>query len=163
MSSHLAFEHTTTGGYFGGVTAQEQLEVSIDGQRVALLEMDRWMSVADPNGVTMRTEPIFVRAGPHRVTSAFLKQTEGPVDDMLSPHDWSLSDRQIGVSGYGITSIAHLKDMVVAGPSSVTGVSETPTRSRIFSCRPTTLAEEIPCAEEIVARLGPQAFPEAID
>ena len=155
---HLAFEHTTTGGYFGGVTAQEQLEVSIDGQRVALLEMDRWMSVADPNGVTMRTEPIFVRAGPHRVTSAFLKQTEGPVDDMLSPHDWSLSDRQIGVSGYGITSIAHLKDMVVAGPSSVTGVSETPTRSRIFSCRPTTLAEEIPCAEEIVARLGPQAF-----
>ena len=77
---------------------------------------------------------------------------------MLSPHDWSLSDRQIGVSGYGITSIAHLKDMVVAGPSSVTGVSETPTRSRIFSCRPTTLAEEIPCAEEIVARLGPQAF-----
>jgi len=155
---HLAFEHTTTGGYFGGVTAQEQLEVSIDGQRVALLEMDRWMSVADPNGVTMRTESIFVRAGPHRVTSAFLKQTEGPVDDLLSPHDWSLSDRQIGVSGYGITSIAHLKDMVVAGPSSVTGVSETPTRSRIFSCRPTTLAEEIPCAEEIVARLGPQAF-----
>lgn len=155
---HLAFEHTTTGGYFGGVTAQEQLEVSIDGQRVALLEMDRWMSVADPNGVTMRTEPIFVRAGPHRVTSAFLKQTEGPVDDLLSPHDWSLSDRQIGVSGYGITSIAHLKDMVVAGPSSVTGVSETPTRSRIFSCRPTTPAEELPCADEIVARLGPQAF-----
>ena len=155
---HLAFEHTTTGGYFGGVTAQEQLEVSIDGQRVALLEMDRWMSVADPNGVTMRTEPIFVRAGPHRVTSAFLKQTEGPVDDLLSPHDWSLTDRQIGVSGYGITSIAHLKDMVVAGPSSVTGVSETPARRRIFSCRPTTPAEELPCADEIVARLGPQAF-----
>ena len=155
---HLAFEHTTTGGYFGGVTAREQLEVSIDGQRVALLEMDRWMSVADPNGVTMRTEPIFVRAGPHRVTSAFLKQTEGPVDDLLSPHDWSLSDRQIGVSGYGITSIAHLKDMVVAGPSGVTGVSETPARSRIFSCRPTTPAEELPCAAEIVARLGPQAF-----
>ena len=47
----LAFEHTTTGGYFGGVTRGEQIEVSVDGERVALVEMDRWMSVADPNGV----------------------------------------------------------------------------------------------------------------
>jgi hypothetical protein len=154
----LAFEHTTTGGYFGGVTKGEQIEVSIDGERVALLEMDRWMSVADPNGVNMRTEPIFVRAGPRRVTAAFLKQTEGPVDDLLAAHDWSLTDRQIGVSGYGITSLAHLKDLVVAGPTEVTGVSETPTRQKIFSCRPTTPEEERPCALEIVSRLGPQAF-----
>ncbi|MEM7415217.1 MAG: DUF1592 domain-containing protein [Gemmatimonadota bacterium] len=154
----LAFEHTTTGGYFGGVTRGEQIEVSIDGRRVALLEMDRWMSVADPNGVNMRTEPIFVRAGPRQVTAAFLKQTEGPIDDLMSPHDWSLSDRQIGVSGYGITSLAHLKDLVVAGPTNVTGVSETPTREHIFSCRPTTPDEERPCAAEIIERLGPEAF-----
>jgi len=154
----LAFEHTTTGGYFGGVTRGEQVEVSLDGRRVALLEMDRWMSVADPNGVTMKTESVFVRAGPHRVTAAFLAQTEGPVDDLLSPHDWSLNDRQIGVSGYGITSLAHLKDLVIAGPSSVTGVSETPTRARIFTCRPTTPDEERPCALEIVSHLAPQAF-----
>ena len=155
---HLAFEHTTTGGYFGGVTRGEQIEVSIDGERVALLEMDRWMSVADPNGVAMRTEPISVRAGPHRVTAAFLKQDEGPVEDLLSPHDWSLSDRQVGVSGYGITSLAHLKDLVVAGPSKVTGVSDTPARQLIFSCRPTTADEARPCAEQIVSRLGPKAF-----
>ncbi len=154
----LAFEHTTTGGFFGGVTPGEQIEVSIDGERVALLDMDRWMSVADPNGVNMRTDPIFVRAGPRRVTAAFLKQTEGPVEDLLSPHDWSLSDRQIGVRGYGITSLAHLKDLVVAGPNEVTGVSETPSRDRIFSCRPTTPEEARPCAFEIVSRLGPQAF-----
>ena len=154
----MAFEHTTTGGYFGGVTVGEQIEVSIDGGRVALLDMDSWMSVSDPNGVNMRTEPIFVRAGPHRVTAAFLKQNEGPVEDLMSPHDWSLSDRQIGVTGYGITSLAHLKDLVVAGPQNVTGVSETPTRRRIFTCRPTTRAEARPCAEDIVSRLGPQAF-----
>ena len=154
----MAFEHTTTGGYFGGVTAGEQIEVSIDGGRVALLDMDSWMSVSDPNGVTMRTDPIFVRAGPHRVTAAFLKQTEGPVEDLMSPHEWSLSDRQVGVSGYGITSLAHLKDLVVAGPQNVTGVSETPTRRLVFTCRPTTPVEARPCAEEIISRLGPQAF-----
>jgi hypothetical protein len=154
----LAFEHTTTGGYYGGVTPGEQIEVSIDGDRVALLDMDRWMDVSDPNGVNMRTEPIFVRAGPRRVTAAFLAQSEGPVPDVLSPHDWSLTDRQIGVSGYGITSMAHLKDLVVAGPTGVTGVSETPSRGLIFSCRPTTPSEERPCAEEIVERLAPRAF-----
>ena len=154
----LAFEHTTTGGYYGGTIHGEQIEVSIDGERVALLEMDRWMSVSDPNGVNMRTEPIFVRAGPRRVTAAFLKQTEGPVEDLLSPHDWSLSDRQVGVSGYGLTLGAHLKDLVVAGPSHVTGVSDTPTRNRIFTCRPTSRAEERPCADEIVSRLGARAF-----
>ncbi len=158
----LAFEHTTTGGYFGGVTRGEQIEVSIDGKRVQLLEMDRWMSVADPNGVNMRTEPVFVRAGPHRVTAAFLKQTEGPVQDVLSPHDWSLSDRQIGVSGYGITSLAHLKDLVVAGPTSATGVSETPSRKRIFTCRPTKLEEAADCAAEIIEALAPRAFRRAL-
>ncbi len=154
----MAFEHTTTGGYFGGVTAGEQVEVSIDGARVALLDMDSWMSVSDPNGVTMRTEPIFVRAGPHRVAAAFLEQTEGPVEDLMSPHEWSLSDRQIGVSGYGITSVAHLKDLVVAGPQNVTGVSETPSRRRVFTCRPTTTAEERPCADSIVSQLGRRVF-----
>lgn len=154
----LAFEHTTTGGYYGGVTRGEQIELSIDGERVALLEMDRWMSVADPNGVNMRTEPIFVRAGAHRVTAAFLKQSEGPVQDVLSPHEWSLSDRQIGVSGYGITSLAHLKDLVVAGPTDVTGVSETASRARIFTCRPTRPDEASACAAQIIDELGPQAF-----
>jgi len=159
----MAFEHTTTGGFYGGVTAGEQIEVSIDGERVALLDMDRWMSVADPNGVNMRTEPIFVRAGPHRVTAAFLKQSEGPVPDLLSPHDWSLADRQVGVSGYGITALAHLKDLVVAGPTDVKGVSETPSRRLVFSCRPTTPDEARPCASEIIERLAPKAFRRPLD
>jgi hypothetical protein len=155
---HLAFEHTTTGGYFGSSVRGEQIEISIDGERVALLDMDRWMSVADPNGVNMRSEPIFVRAGPHRVSAVFLVQTEGPVEDLLSPHEWSLSDRQIGVSGYGITALAHLKDLVIAGPTDVTGVSETPVRNRIFSCRPTVPSEARPCAGKIIDQLGPRAF-----
>jgi hypothetical protein len=37
-------------------------------------------------------------------------------------------------------------------------VSDTPSRRRIFSCRPTSAAEEAPCAREIVRRLATQAF-----
>jgi Protein of unknown function (DUF1592)/Protein of unknown function (DUF1588)/Protein of unknown function (DUF1585)/Protein of unknown function (DUF1595)/Protein of unknown function (DUF1587) len=154
----MAFDHTTTGGYYGSTARFEQVEISIDGARAVLLDMDQWMHVSDPNGVNMETEPIFVRAGPRRVSAAFIRQAEGPVEDLTSPHEWSLADRQIGAGGYGITALPHLKELVVAGPYRVTGVSETPSRREIFSCRPTTPAEEEPCAAAILARLGAQAY-----
>ena len=154
----MAFEHTTTGGFFGGTSRDEQIEISIDGERIALYWVDRFMNVSDPNGANMQSEPIFVRAGPRRVSAAFLRQAEGPREDVVSPHEWSLSDRQIGVSGYGVTALAHLKDLAITGPHDPTGVSETPSRRRIFSCRPLTPEEAPACAEEIISRLGPQAF-----
>ncbi len=155
----MTFEHTTTGGVFGGTYKDEDIEVSVDGERKAVIAFDRWMDVSDPNGVQMELEePIFLTAGPHRVTAAFLKQNEGPIEDVLSPHDWSLTDRQIGVSGYGLTTPAHMKDLIVGGPFNVQGVSETPSRQRVLNCRPETESEERPCAAEIVERLGPQAF-----
>lgn len=154
----MAFEHTTTGGFYGQTAQGEQIEISVNGERVALLDVDRWMHTSDPNGVNMETDPIFVRAGPQRVSAAFIRQFEGPMEDLMSPHDWSLVDRQIGVSGYGVTALAHLKDLVVNGPHDPTGVSETPSRRKIFTCRPTSPGEELPCAEEIISRLGLRAF-----
>ena len=155
----LWFEHTTTGEFTGGVTPGEQIEISIDGERVALLEVDRWMHVSDPNGMKLGMDPVFVRAGPHRVTAAFLERFQGPVEDVLSPHEWSLVDRKIGSGGgYGITVLAHVKDLVVRGPHGPTGMSDTPSRRAVFSCRPTATAERRACAEEIVSRLASRAF-----
>ena len=154
----LAFEHTTTGGFFGQTTQGEQLEISVNGVRTHLLEVDRWMHVSDPNGMNMVTEPIFIRAGPQRITAAFLRKSEGPVEDLLSRHEWSLNDRQIGVGGYGVTCLAHLKDLVIDGPYNATGVSETPSRRKIFTRRPTSEEEEEPVAREIITRLGSRAY-----
>ena len=160
----VSFHHETTGTVVGNGrsalnTAEqpEQLEISIDGERVALLTLDRWMHVSDPDGVEMRTEPIFVAAGPRRVTAAFLKRAEGPVQDLVSPLDWSLASTAIAGT-YGIMSLPHLRDLVIVGPHDIAGVSETPVRQRIFTCRPSTAAEERPCAESIVTSLGSQAF-----
>ncbi len=160
----LSFHHETTGTVVGNGrsaldTAEqpEQVEISIDGERVALLELDRWMHVSDPDGVNLRSEPIFVSSGPHRVTAAFLQHSEGPVQDLVSPHDWSLASTAIAGT-YGVMSLPHMRDMVIAGPYNASGVSESPSRARIFSCRPETSAEERPCATEIIDRLGSQAF-----
>ncbi|NNL64683.1 MAG: DUF1592 domain-containing protein, partial [Myxococcales bacterium] len=136
----------------------EEVDVSIDGEQVALLAVDRWMNVADPKGVMMETEPVFVTAGPHRVAAAFIRQHEGPVDDLLSRHEWSLADRQIGVSGFGITALAHMKDLIVAGPWETFGVSPTPSRARVFTCHPDEGAEPRACARSIVERLAREAY-----
>jgi len=152
-------EHTTTGnGYFGQIARYEQLEVSIDGERVALLDLDSWMDVSDPEGISMRTPPVFVRAGPRRLTAAFVDRAEGPVEDLLSPHEWTLADRHTGMGGYGLTLLPHLRDLVVAGPSRVTGVSDNPVRERIFRCRPVEASEEIACARSILTHLAEKAY-----
>jgi hypothetical protein len=154
----LWFEHTTTGEFFGDVTPGEQIEISVDGERVHLLEVDRWMYTGDPNGASQDVPPVFVRAGPRRITAAFVMVQDGPVEDLLSPHDWSLVDRRLGAGGYGVTSWAHLKDLVIIGPYNVSGISETPSRQAIFTCRPTSEAEARPCAKSIVQRLASDAF-----
>src|SRR3712207_8925600 len=51
-------------------------EISVDGSRVALLDIDPRMTEAT-TGLTMRTGPIHIVAGPRRVTAAFLQRFEG--------------------------------------------------------------------------------------
>ena len=155
----IIFEHTTTGDGFAGMLARgEQVEVSIDGEPRALIDVDSWLSYSDPWRITMRTEALAVRAGPRRVTAAFLTTSEGPVDDLMSPHDWSIADRHTGMGGYGLTLLPHLRDLVVAGPYRVTGISDHSVRDRIFTCRPTTPGEEEPCARAIIADLAGTAY-----
>jgi hypothetical protein len=146
-----------TGFLFGMTSLDEQLEISINGERVTLLDIDRWMSESDPAGMRVETEPIHIRAGPQRVTAAFIQRFEGPVDDLITPVDHTLADTQIG-SAYGVTTVPHLRDLSIVGPFDVTGVSETPSRQRVFSCRPTSSEEERPCAEEIVSGIATQAY-----
>ena len=46
----------------------------------------------------------------------------------------------------------------IAGPNNPTGVSETPSRKRIFICRPTAAAEESACAARIISAIVRRAF-----
>jgi cytochrome c551/c552 len=144
------------GVLFGGPTTGEQLEVSVDGERVALLDINPRMTEAE-TGLTLRTPPVFLKAGPRRVTAAFIKRFEGPVVDLLAPIEHTLADTQIGVA-VGITTLPHLKDLSIVGPYRITGVSETPSRQKVFSCRPTNAGEELSCARGIVRRLAGEAF-----
>ena len=136
----------------------EDIDISIDGERVALLNYElAQVAGADGRGqAPMRTERIFVRAGQHTVSAAFVRRTEGPYEDLIKPHGWSYAGG--GSGGSGITTLPHLRDLIVAGPYRATGISETPARQRIFSCRPTGPADERTCARQIITRIGAQAY-----
>jgi hypothetical protein len=76
---------------------------------------------------------------------------------LMPPIDHTLPDSQIG-SGFGITTLPHLREFAVGGPFKITGISETPSRRKIFTCRPTSAAEEATCANEILRKLATQAY-----
>ncbi len=156
-SFRILLHSIPTGQLFGSAQRGEQIEVSIDGARAALLPINPRMSEADPTGMNVQTSRIHVKAGPHRVAAAFLQRFEAPVDDLLAPIDYTLADTQIG-AGYGVTALPHLREFAVTGPHNVTGVSDTPTRRRVFSCRPTAPSEEAACATEIVKGLASRAY-----
>ena len=139
----------------------EQVDVSIDGERVALLDVSPSMSETDFGqnngqiGLELRTPPIHISAGPQRVSVSFIQRLDGPVDDIIAPLENTLADVDIS---YGVTALPHMRDVAIVGPTAVTGVSDTPSRRKIFTCRPLSANEEETCAADIVKKLTAQAY-----
>ncbi|MCA1585864.1 MAG: DUF1592 domain-containing protein [Acidobacteria bacterium] len=141
---------------FGSTAADEQLEVSINGERAALFTINPRMS-EETTGLALKTPPVHVKAGPQRVSAAFIQRFEGTVNDLIAPIDHTLADTEIGIA-YGITTLPHLRGLSIVGPHHVTGVSDTVSRRKIFTCRPTEAAEEAPCAQRIIEGFATAAF-----
>ena len=155
---NVNFFHETTGAFAGGLARGEALEIAIDGERVALIDIDRFMHASDPNGVAQGLPPVRVSAGPHKVSAAFIPpRFQGVVQDLISPLKYSLNSTSNAVA-YGFTLLPHLRELTITGPYAANGVSDTHIRRRVFTCRPTTAAAERPCAQSIVTRLGTLAY-----
>jgi hypothetical protein len=147
---------TSEGALFGWISG-EQLEVSIDGERIFIQELDPRMSETQPTGLNVTTGRIFVKAGSHRVSAAFIDKHSGVVDDNITPIEHTLADVDIG-DYRELTIFPHLREFEIAGPFNATGVSDTDSRRRVFVCRPATAEEEQPCAQRIVTSLVSKAY-----
>jgi mono/diheme cytochrome c family protein len=87
-------------------------------------------------------------AGPHEVAVTFLARSYAENENRL----------QTNAPGGGEDRILRVSSFEVRGPLKVAGLSMTPSRARIFSCYPSSPAEEEPCARQILARLAEAAF-----
>ena len=155
----------TVGTLFGRGAGYQDVDLSIDGEGVALLGLEH-------NGrstVPIRTAPVVVRAGQRQVAAAFVRTIDGPYDDRLQTPGWSFvggEDSQ-DWANYGITALPHLSELTITGPREATGLSETPSRQALFHCHPegeeagpgaAASQQARACAAEIVTRLAVKAY-----
>ena len=134
----------------------EQLEVTLDGQRILLAELADYEV---ESGAAIR---MAVKAGPHTIGAAFIKKNHAPVEDVIQPFEFSLFEPAVdGDADW--TFVPHLASMSVTGPFNIAGVSDTPTRQKIFVCRPANEREEASCARQIVETLATRAYRHPVD
>jgi len=136
------------------VAAGEQLEISIDGDRINLIDLQPGQAEADAGSsdaikTQVRTK---VAAGMHALGATFVAKNYAPVEDTLQPYLRSM------MPGNVWRVPPHVGAVTVTGPLTTTGVGNTPSRQRIFTCRPDRPEKETACAKEIVSNLARRAF-----
>jgi hypothetical protein len=87
-------------------------------------------------------------AGPHEIAVTFQHRSFAESEDRLQQH----------VPGGGQDRILRVSSFEVRGPMNASGVSETPSRQRVLTCRPANSSEETPCAQKILRTLAARAF-----
>ena len=76
-----------------------------------------------------------VKAGPQTIGVAFLDKSHAANEDLVRRPVSSTYDVFIGMQ-YGYTTAPHLSRVVITGPYNPTGISDTPSRQRLFVCVP---------------------------
>jgi len=144
---------TTVGGLYGGDSEDEQAEVLIDGAKVKVFRIGKDVPIAslrDKNEVR-----VTVHAGERTVGVTFLATTYVPNVDLNRHYRRSILDDNL-IDGFTFTP--QVSSVTISGPYNGTRPTSTPSREKIFICKPSGGADELPCARKILTTLARQAF-----
>ena len=146
--------------YTRAIETRHTLVILVDGREVFRQSVGGPddLRIVDRNGAPGRAEimkrfasiPVQVKAGTYDVAVTFLERARVESDEFVGflPGDaFSRGDREPRIQG----------GVQVMGPFNSPGVSDTPSRRRIFVCRPDK-AQETACARRIAATLARRAF-----
>jgi len=123
------YHFSVRGNFALASNANFAIDVALDGQRVEILNP--------------RDFRLHVNAGRHVLTAAlFENRRPTGVNDIYSVYK----------------SDAGIDRVEIAGPFKATGVGNTASRRRIFSCHPQTKTDERRCAERILVDMASRAF-----
>jgi Protein of unknown function (DUF1592)/Protein of unknown function (DUF1588)/Protein of unknown function (DUF1587)/Protein of unknown function (DUF1585)/Protein of unknown function (DUF1595)/Planctomycete cytochrome C len=148
-------------GTMRGLEYPQQLEITVDGVRVHLAAFGgtKEVSASSENPTTTGDEidgrftvRVPLKAGPHAIGVAFLEKTHAKNSRRLQSYTRSSADT-IDFSGY-----PHIDQFFMTGPFSPAGVSDTPSRRRLFVCRPANQAQETPCARQVLSTVARRAY-----
>ena len=127
-----------------------QLELSIDGERKDLVSVTgRRGDDDDPSSPAKQKFRAAVKAGPRTVDVSFIERSEALPESFLRP------------PGRTRGALPSVVSVTITGPYNVSGSGDTPSRRRIFTCRPGSAAsgtDEPACAKQIVSALMRRAY-----
>ena len=143
-------------GYFTRVLGNvkgEQLEVTVDGERVYLYDWDNEIGNTEGNGG--RTPAIPIRAGFHKIGVTFIATSDLP-DAGLNKSFVRTMNSPGAISGY--TFYPHVGQVFIEGPFNGQPATSTASRDKLFQCYPDSIAAETGCARQIIGTLANKAF-----
>jgi mono/diheme cytochrome c family protein len=124
-----------------------QLEISIDGERKAITNVTRRPGVPAAGDAPNRGAFRFtVAAGPRSVGVAFVERSE------------ALSESPLRPPGRNRGELPSVVSVTITGPFNAKGPGDTPSRRRLFVCRPASPDQESACADRILTTLLRRAY-----
>jgi len=135
-------------GYVVGMEFAHQVEIAIDGEQVFVAQVggeednlasDRNQSEAALAIGERLKARVRVAAGPHDVGVTFYRRNNAASDDPLQQHELNHDTQDMN-------GLPLIEQVTVTGPFDPTGPGDTPSRRRIFTCRPEAAAQETPPA-----------------
>jgi mono/diheme cytochrome c family protein len=90
--------------------------------------------------------PLTLKAGPKLIGVAFVQRTEARDESTLRPRMRSRGTQPA------------INSVTISGPYKATAGGDSPSRRRIFVCRPASAVEELPCARRILSTLARRAY-----
>lgn len=147
-----------------GLETAHQVEFSLDGRRIKLATFggnedlaalfDKPTDTGDAVDARLDVQ-VPVTAGAHTIAVAFLANPQFAEPARLEPFVRS------SVDNFDWSGHPHLQILTVSGPFDPAGPGDTPTRKRIFLCRPEKPANAEACARRILSNLIARAYRQA--
>src|SRR3984957_10405591 len=145
-------------GYIGDLAQEHRVVFLVDGKQVLERSIGGPQDFKDADQKQQEATKAFaarfrdiklpMTARPHELVLTFVQRAQSESDD------WLASFNPIG----GMGGLPRIGGLEINGPVEVTGLSETPSRAKIFSCRPTDPSQESACARQILTALTRDAY-----
>ena len=136
-----------------GLSRPHELELILDRKSVASLTISppgNGLGHADVDAhLKQRIE---VAAGLHKLGVTFIKQPSSLLEIRRQPHDAHYNMHRHPRQSPAVFQVS------ITGPFDAQGPGDTPSRRRVFVCRPERPAEEEACARQILAALTRRAY-----
>jgi len=137
------------------------LEISLDGERLGLFTLAAFEPPPEGQGSAfyrVRTRSdldadwnvrVQVEAGPRDVAVAFLKKSSAVTEALRLPFQRTPNSER---------PQPYLASVAISGPYDASGPGDTPSRDRVFTCRPAYPSDEDGCARDIISTLARKAY-----